>query len=48
MSAGKGDKWRNNFNFRKYWTNFPVLSGCYQTKAIKVEKKNKKIRYVYK
>lgn len=47
LEAGKGDDWRENFNFQKYWTNFPTLTGEHEIKAIKVENKQGKIRYTY-
>jgi len=45
--AGKGSKWRKDFDFRKFWTNYPVLSGEQKTKAKKVKKKNGKTTYTY-
>ena len=45
--AGKGDKWRKDFDFKKYWTNFPTLTGDHKTSATKVEKKKGKTRYTY-
>jgi len=44
---GKGSKWRKDFDFRKYWTNYPVLSGERVSKAKKIKKKNGKTRYTY-
>lgn len=46
--AGKGDKWRKDFDYKKYWTNFPVLSGDHESKAKKKKLKNGKTRYTYK
>lgn len=45
--SGKGDKWRKDFNFKKYYTNFPTLTGEHETTAKKIIKKNGKITYVY-
>ena len=46
--AGKGPELRKGADLRKYWTNFPVLSGEMPTKAVKVKKKNGKTTYTYK
>ena len=46
--AGKGDKWRKDVDYQKYWTNYPELSGQKQEAAKKVVKlKNGKTRYIF-
>ena len=45
--AGKGDDLREGFDFRKYWTNFPTLTGNHTPKALKVKKKKGKTTYIY-
>jgi hypothetical protein len=47
--VGKGDKWRKDFDFNKYYTNMDSLSGEKpKTKAKKVIKlKNGKTRFIY-
>jgi hypothetical protein len=47
INAGKGDDWRMDVNFNKYWTNFPTLSGEIKTTAKKITKKNGKTTYTY-
>lgn len=45
---GKGDKWRKDVDFKKYWTNYPTLTGEHKPKAVKIEKKKRGItRYKY-
>ena len=46
--AGKGDDIREGFNYRNYWTNFPVLTGDHERKPKKIEKKKGKTRYTYR
>ena len=46
--AGKGSKWRKDFDFDKFYTNMDTISGAPQTTAVKVVKKNGKVTYVYK
>ena len=46
--AGKGDKLRKAFDFNKYWTNFPTLSGEVVSSVKEVIKKDNKTTYVYK
>ena len=48
MSAGKGSDWRKDFDFNKYWTNYPSLSGDNMSKDIKIVKKKGKVTYIYK
>ena len=46
--AGKGDDLRKGVNYKKYWTNFDLISGQpVQTKAKKVVKKKGKTTYTY-
>ena len=45
---GKGDKWRKDFDFKKYWTNFPTLTSKHESKAVKIKNKNGKTKYIYK
>jgi hypothetical protein len=51
--AGKGDKWRKDFDFNKYWTNFSALSSGpsdipkSKKKPKKIIKKGGKTTYVY-
>jgi len=46
---GKGDKWRNGIDFKKYWDNYPIPPTKKQSTAIKIEKKKHgKVRYSYK
>ena len=46
--SGKGDDWRKDFDFQKYWTNFPVLSGNESTAAKEIKRKGGKVTYVFK
>jgi len=48
--AGKGDKWRKKFDYRKYWTNIQGISGS-KVQDHSISKKKLKggiTRYVYK
>jgi hypothetical protein len=45
--AGKGPEWRKGADLRKYYTNFPILSGEHLSPAIKIEKKKGKVTYTY-
>ena len=45
--AGKGDKWRKDVDYKKYWTNFPVLSGEYTPHAKEIKKNKGKTTYKY-
>jgi len=48
--AGKGDDPRKNFDYKKFWTNFELISGVpYQGKPKykKVIVKNGKTTYVF-
>ena len=45
--AGKGSKWRKEVDFKKYWTNYPTLTGNTISTVKKIEKKKGKIKYVY-
>lgn len=46
--AGKGSKWRKDFDFEKYYTNMDIISGDLPApKLKKVIKKNGKTRFVY-
>jgi|GEM_PF-6839626 len=47
-NAGKGDDWRTDFDYTKFWTNFDSISGSPMTTAVKVEKKRGKTTYTYK
>ena len=40
--AGKGPEWRKGADLKKYYTNFPVLSGEHISKAKKIVKKKTK------
>jgi len=58
MSAGKGDKWRKDFDYSKYWTNYESLSAEEKVGKIKPAKKDHSVntkrltnggtRYIYK
>ena len=48
--SGKGDKWRKDFDFKKFWTNFDSISSeqIDKPKYKKVKKiKINKTRYTY-
>ena len=45
--AGKGDKWRKDFDYKKYWTNFPTLTGEHLSPAKSIKKKKGKTTYTY-
>jgi hypothetical protein len=48
-SAGKGDKWRKDFNYSKYWENYEKIEANknpIKHKEIK-RLKHQKIRYIY-
>lgn len=46
--AGKGDDPRIGFDYKKFWTNFDLISSVpSQTKAKKIIKRKGKTIYVY-
>ena len=46
--AGKGDSWRENFDFMKYWDNWGQIKKSNNDKKTNIKKlKHGKIRYTY-
>ena len=47
--SGKGDKWRKDFNYQKFWDNWDNITKTETDKKHKEIKKLKhqKVRYIY-